>query len=310
MRSTPEASFVRADGRPVRVVPGFRERVLGYRPSTTPRPEWTPEEYARAADKKLERARRLVAEVARRHTAVEGGRVLDVGCGDGINCLVMAHVAHARVVGADLRLPLFEPVEQRRLAELVIARLDRDRRFADVVAQLPVRFTRADATSLPFPDDSFDVLLSRSALEHIVPVERALAEMARVTRAGGVIHHAVDPYYWLRGCHKRGVVDIPWAHARLSLEDFQRFVTESEGAAVAAKRCSRLQTLNRLTLAQWRAAVEAGPFDILEWTEEPSAFAAQLLDENPDVIDTLASGVEPRDLVIGRLEFWLRVRKS
>jgi SAM-dependent methyltransferase len=279
MRSTPEASFVRADGRPVRVVPGFRERVLGYRPTTTPRPEWTPEEYARAADKKLERARRLVAEVARRHTAVEGGRVLDVGCGDGINCLVMAHVAHARVVGADLRLPLF-------------------------------RFTRADATSLPFPDDSFDVLLSRSALEHIVPVERALAEMARVTRAGGVIHHAVDPYYWLRGCHKRGVVDIPWAHARLSLEDFQRFVTESEGAAVAAKRCSRLQTLNRLTLAQWRAAVEAGPFDILEWTEEPSAFAAQLLDENPDVIDTLASGVEPRDLVIGRLEFWLRVRKS
>jgi len=310
MRSTPEASFVRADGRPVRVVPGFRERVLGYRPSTTPRPEWTPEEYARAADKKLERARRLVAEVARRHTAVEGGRVLDVGCGDGINCLVMAHVTHARVVGADLRLPLFEPVEQRRLAELVIARLDRDRRFADVVAQLPVRFTRADATSLPFPDDSFDVLLSRSALEHIVPVERALAEMARVTRAGGVIHHAVDPYYWLRGCHKRGLVDIPWAHARLSLEDFQRFVTESEGVAVAAKRCSRLQTLNRLTLAQWRAAVEAGPFDILEWTEEPSAFAAQLLDENPDVIDTLASGVEPRDLVIGRLEFWLRVRKS
>ena len=173
-----------------------------------------------------------------------------------------------------------------------------------------VRFTRADAATLPFPGGSFDVLLSRSALEHIVPVEQALAEMARVVRPGGVIRHAVDPYYWLRGCHKRGLVDIPWAHARLSLEDFDRFVTEREGAAVAATRRGRLQTLNRLTLAEWRAAIAAGPFDILEWTEEPSPFAAQLLVENPDVIDTLANGVEPRDLVIGRLEFWLRVRKS
>src|SRR5439155_162224 len=99
-----------------------------------------------------------------------------------------------------------------------------------------VRFIRADAATLPFPGGSFDVLLSRSALEHIVPVERALAEMSRVVRPGGVIRHAVDPYYWLRGCHKRGLVDIPWAHARLSLEDFDRFVTEREGAAVAAQR--------------------------------------------------------------------------
>ncbi|HKA58329.1 MAG TPA: class I SAM-dependent methyltransferase [Gemmatimonadales bacterium] len=297
-------TFVRADGRPLRVVPGFRERVLGYRPSVTPRPEWTPDQYERAAEKKLERARRLVAEIGQRQE-LDRGTVLDVGCGDGINCLVMAYVAHARVVGVDLRQPGFE-----RLAELVVARLDGGRLFTDVIAGLPVRFSRADATSLPFPPDSFDVLFSRSALEHIAPVGRALAEMARVTRAGGVIHHAVDPYYWLRGCHKRGLVDIPWAHARLSLDDFRRFVTEREGAAVAAQRCDRLRTLNRLTLAEWREAIEAGPFDILEWTEAPSPFAVQLLEENPDVLDSLAVGVEPRDLVNGRLEFWLHVRKS
>src|SRR2546430_7448414 len=51
-------TFTGADGRPVRVVPGFRDRVLGFRPSVTPRPGWTAADYERAADKKLARARR------------------------------------------------------------------------------------------------------------------------------------------------------------------------------------------------------------------------------------------------------------
>src|SRR5437867_10091715 len=177
MPSTPEASFVRADGRPVRVVPGFRERVLGYRSSVTPRPEWTPEEYARAADKKLKRARRLVAAVERRHGGLERSAVLDVGCGDGINCLAMADIAKARVVGADLRLPLFEATEAgtqaRRLAGLVRARLGGARHAS-------VRFTRADAATLPFPGGRFDVLLSRSRSE-----ERRVGEEGSVRRRGG-----------------------------------------------------------------------------------------------------------------------------
>jgi SAM-dependent methyltransferase len=306
-------TFVRADGRPVRVVPGFRDRVLDYRASVTPRPDWTTRDYARAADKKLARARRLVAAVARRHDRLTGAAVLDVGCGDGINCLVFAAVAVRRAVGVDLRLPVFGSGETtapaRRLAELVLERLAHAPRPAHVPPRPPVRFVRADATRLAFPDACFDVLVSRSAMEHIAPVDRALAEMARVVRPGGVIHLRVDPYFWLRGCHKRGLVDIPWAHARLTLEDFRRFVTEYEGAAMAATRCARLQTLNRLTLGQWRGLVEAGPFEVLEWTEEPSAFAVALLAECPDVGDSLADGVEPRDLVNGRLEIWLRVTK-
>jgi SAM-dependent methyltransferase len=312
MLSPPEAdTFIRADGRPVRVVPGLRERVLGFRPSVTPRPAWTAEDYAKAADKKLARARRLVAEVTKWHDRLHRAAVLDVGCGDGINCLVLADGAVGRAVGVDLRLPLFAPdargAPARRLAQLVLERLPAAGRLANALAVLPVRFVRADATRLAFPDACFDVLVSRSAMEHIAPVERALAEMARVVRPGGVIHLRIDPYFWLRGCHKRGLVDIPWAHARLSLGDFRRFVTESEGATMAAMRCGRLQTLNRLTLGQWRAVIEAGPFEVLEWTEEPSPCAVALLKEYPEVSASLTDGVEQRDLVHGRLEIWLRV---
>src|SRR2546425_8432790 len=110
-------TFVRSDGRPVRVVPGFRDHLLASRPSVTPRPHWTPAEYAHAADTKLERARRLVVEVGKRYDRLDGAAVLDVGCGDGINCLVMASTAR-RAVGVDLRLPLFEPRSEEHTSEL------------------------------------------------------------------------------------------------------------------------------------------------------------------------------------------------
>jgi ubiquinone/menaquinone biosynthesis C-methylase UbiE len=43
----------------------------------------------------------------------------------------------------------------------------------------------ADATALPFPDDSFDSVVSCLMLHHIIDWEKAVAEVARVLRPGG-----------------------------------------------------------------------------------------------------------------------------
>ncbi|HVR20863.1 MAG TPA: class I SAM-dependent methyltransferase, partial [Polyangiaceae bacterium] len=48
------------------------------------------------------------------------------------------------------------------------------------------------ATELPYPDASFDVVLSFKVLAHVPDIERALAEMARVCRPGG---HVVAELY-------------------------------------------------------------------------------------------------------------------
>jgi SAM-dependent methyltransferase len=45
----------------------------------------------------------------------------------------------------------------------------------------------ASATSLPFEDASFDVACSFKVLAHVEDITTAMAEMARVTRPGGVI---------------------------------------------------------------------------------------------------------------------------
>lgn len=99
---------------------------------------------------------------------VAGDDVIDVGCGTG----VLAAAAAARldgtgsVVGLDANEGMLE-----------VAR----RSSADVSWRL------GTAESLPYPDSSFDRVVSQFALMFFEDAERAIGEMARVARAGGSV---------------------------------------------------------------------------------------------------------------------------
>ena len=56
-----------------------------------------------------------------------------------------------------------------------------------------VRTARADAESLPFPDQSFDLVLGHAVLHHLPNLDRAFAEFHRVLRPGGRIAFAGEP---------------------------------------------------------------------------------------------------------------------
>ena len=105
-------------------------------------------------------------------------RVLDVGCGAGQELIPFATELDATCVGID---PASEVgITGREL-------------FAAYAPGARVRFARATAEALPFPENSFDVTICRLALPYTDNV-RCLCELARVLRPGGVlllkIHHA------------------------------------------------------------------------------------------------------------------------
>jgi ubiquinone/menaquinone biosynthesis C-methylase UbiE len=58
---------------------------------------------------------------------------------------------------------------------------------------VPVRAVRADAESLPFADQSFDLVLGHAVLHHLPNLRRAFAEFHRVLRPGGWIAFAGEP---------------------------------------------------------------------------------------------------------------------
>lgn len=109
-----------------------------------------------------------------------------------------------------------------------LAGIDRDF-FRAYYAALPgtrgvrVNFMRKDAARTGFADGSFDVTLSTSVLEHIPEPAKVLAELARLTRPGGVFLHLIHIYTSDSGAHDprsfaRQDGDFPyWCHLRPSV---------------------------------------------------------------------------------------------
>ncbi len=104
-----------------------------------------------------------------------GQAVLDVGSGTGALTRAALDVPGVRVTGVD---PAPHYIDYAR----------------DHVDDARVRFVLADARTLPFPDSTFDRALSLLVLNFVPDPGRALREMVRVTRPGGVVAAAVWDY--------------------------------------------------------------------------------------------------------------------
>jgi len=100
--------------------------------------------------------------------------ILEVGCGTGRVAEEVAGRARASVYGLDLREDF-----------LALAR-----------ARCPkVRWVEGNALDLPFSDSSFDLVLCHFFLLWAAEPERAVAEMARITRSGGMVAVLAEPDY-------------------------------------------------------------------------------------------------------------------
>jgi ubiquinone/menaquinone biosynthesis C-methylase UbiE len=98
-----------------------------------------------------------------------GQRVLDVAAGNG-NVSLAAARRGCEVAATDYVPALLERARERALAE-----------------RLTMQFREADAEALPFPDCSFDVVVSTFGVMFTPDQERAAAELMRVCRPGGKI---------------------------------------------------------------------------------------------------------------------------
>ena len=186
---------------------------------------------------------------------VQPQHVLEVGCGNGINLMLLScrfpdiaftglelteagheaalrfqarHAALPEAIQAYAPLPLPDPAAFRR-----------------------IRFVRGNAADLPFDDRSFDLTYTVLALEQMERLrERALSEIARVTRGHTLM---IEPFrdvnraFWprlnvLRRDYFRGRIDELPRHGLepvLTLDDFPQEAFLKTCAVLAERRAAR-----------------------------------------------------------------------
>jgi len=111
---------------------------------------------------------------------LKGTKIIDIGSGHGSLAVELA-LAGAEVTAV-------EPSRSwRELSE------ERAREFGLEISHSP-----ADAHALPFPDDSFDGLVSLQVLEHVREPTRVISEMSRILKPGGRFFVSCENYlaFW------------------------------------------------------------------------------------------------------------------
>ena len=123
----------------------------------------TPQDYADAAEELCQ----LLCRTASIH---DGARILDVGCGfGGTIASLNERFDNLEMIGVN--------IDKRQL--------ERASRTIQARGNNQIQFVQADACQLPFPDNSFDIVLAVECIFHFPSRERFFDEVHRVLRSQG-----------------------------------------------------------------------------------------------------------------------------
>jgi SAM-dependent methyltransferase len=122
-------------------------------------------------------------------------QVFDVGCGFGGRAVRFIELGARNVVG-------LEPFEEPCIEGAA---------FANNRGIQQLQFVVAAGESVPFADNSFDLVTSYDVFEHVENLADVLAECRRVLKPGGALYAVFPPFHHPTGSHLDGWVSkMPW----------------------------------------------------------------------------------------------------
>jgi len=182
------------------------------------------------------------------------GRILDVGCGDGLIDLgIFLRVQPEELVGIDP----FKGFE--RLPGVLAA----NHLPNDLLDDPRLQFRAEDGNAIPYPDDYFDVVVSWGSLEHIAGgYGEALGEIRRVLKKDGLLFVHPGLYYGALGNHLGEFFDDPFVHLKLAPEELRR--------AVLSTPPKRMDRAGHVATPEeyWRWYMELNPIRVADFERE------------------------------------------
>lgn len=145
---------------------------------------------------------------------------------------------------------------------------------------------RQDVRDMSFPSESFDIVVSYAVFEHVADFPKALAEMYRVLRPGGLLYSSFGPIWSCKWGHHL------WLQAGEEAITYQNLIlpsychlhddpgrVRSEVASVVKENATaeriadyllHTQDQNRLMFSDYRRAIETSSFEVRRFGGSPN----------------------------------------
>jgi SAM-dependent methyltransferase len=199
-----------------------------------------------------------------------------------------------------------DPAERFQAAGV---RLGRERSLPNL------HFALADGMALPFPERSFDLVLSHAVIEHVADAPLYLRECARVLAPGGHVYLSTAPYLSFAGAHlPRLKIPVPLhliAGRRVAFAAFQKLARyapwtlrepANENSFIKAARRGEVKhddLLEKVRVRRLRAQIETSGLKIIREELHATATVRRMpgpvgrwLRDSPLTQDALISNME------------------
>lgn len=174
--------------------------------------------------------------------------ILDYGCGWGGETLWLAQKARS-VCGVD--------VDEKAIAQA--------QKACDATGITNCRFAWSSDGHLPFADASFDAVLSTDTFEHVMDLDLAFTEIARVLKPGGSLLTRFGPLFRSpHGYHLYWACQVPYAHLLFGLDAIAA-MRANRGGSTQQPASWRELGLNGLRFRDYAASVERAGFEIVRF---------------------------------------------
>lgn len=224
-----------------------------------------------------------------------GMRVLDLGGGHGMHVGFLAD-HNVNVVCADI-------INYVSLYDGNFFRLIREKHdlYGVPFDTNKIQFVTTDAMNLSFRDQFFDAVFSFNAFEHIPDPSKALFELMRVLRPGGVAYVCFDPLWTAdTGSHFFHRVPEPWAHL---VYDNDQFTAKMREAGAGEFECEEyLVAMNRWRRIQFDAAFARLGTQVV-FGDDYQGLSDESYKAHPNMRSALAAGYSMSELLTRRLRW-------
>lgn len=198
--------------------------------------------------------------------ATDGHRILDAGCGSGVNLIRLAKLVapNGEVVGVDVSSQLLKEAQKNIARE-----------------SLPIKVQSGDVRNLDFEEGSFDRVYAERLLQHLDQPSLVLRELRRVLRPGGRVV----------------VLDADYDSLLIDCNDVEVATVVARRRADAAPNGRIGRQLRRMLLENGFGQVSAEGM-MLCWTDY------QLAMKSLDLLEIADQAVTDGELSAHRVENW------